>query len=73
MSDENLIKEIMKFSTHERILPSHGLLREKRHEFLYKEVLKRYDSLKDFADKYNLITAYEARSKKVMHTKTPIN
>jgi hypothetical protein len=73
MSDENLIKEIMKFSTHERILPSYGLLREKRHEFLYKEVLKRYDSLKDFADKYNLITAYEARSKKVMHNQTPIN
>jgi hypothetical protein len=73
MSDENLIKEIMKFSIHERILPSHGLLREKRHEFLYKEVLKRYDSLKDFADKYDLITAYEARSKKVMNTKTPIN
>jgi hypothetical protein len=71
MSDENLIKEIMKFSNHQRILPSHGMLREKRHEFLYKEVLKRYDSLKDFANKYNLITAYESRSKKVMQTLTP--
>jgi hypothetical protein len=71
MSDENLLEEIMKFSKHDKILPSHGLMREKKHEFLYKEVLKRHDSIKDFADKFSLITAYEARSKKVMQAITP--
>jgi hypothetical protein len=71
MSDEELLNEIMQFSTNNKILPSHGLLREKRHEFLYKEVLKRFDSLKDFANKHNLITAYDARSKVVMQSLTP--
>ncbi|KON87338.1 hypothetical protein AF332_11215 [Sporosarcina globispora] len=73
MSDEELLKEIMKFSKYKEALPSFGVMRENEHEFLYKEVMKRYDSIKDFAEKFKLITAYEARSKKVAQTLTPTN
>lgn len=64
MSDEKLLKEIMKYSDYENVLPSHTTLRKMKQEYLFVEVLKRYDSLDDFAKEVNMITAYEARSKK---------
>jgi hypothetical protein len=74
MSDEKLLEEIMKHSKINKVLPSFSVMRKNNHEFLYKEILKRYDSLKDFANEYNLITAYDARSKKVMQSlSTPTN
>jgi hypothetical protein len=65
MSDDELLIEIMKYSNYTNALPSHIKLRENKHEFLFIEVLKRYDSIKNFADKYNLYTARDVLSKKV--------
>lgn len=64
MSDDELFKNIMDISKKYMVLPSYEVMRETKNEYLFKEVLKRYDSLQDFADKFNVITAYEARKKK---------
>lgn len=69
ISDEELFKKIMKSSENDKILPSYNVMRETKNEYLFKEVLKRYDSLQDFADKFNVITAYEARKKKYNYLK----
>lgn len=65
MSDDEILKEIMKYSNYSNALPSHITLRENKHEFLFVELLKRYDSIKDFADKYNLFTARDTLSKTI--------
>lgn len=65
MSDENLLIELMKFSDRDGVLPATDKLRKNKHEFLYIEVLKRYDSYRHFANNFNLKLSYDFRNKKL--------
>lgn len=56
ISDEELCTELMKYSSDENSLPTSNYLRTIGKEYLYWEVLKRYDSYVDFANKFNKTT-----------------
>jgi hypothetical protein len=56
LTDEQLLLEILKFSKDNYIFPTFAEMKRNGGEYLYQSVLKRYNNIQEFANKYGKIS-----------------